>query len=226
MARVLARRAKRNGISPLLGLLIVVLVVALAGGGFLLWRLWGTNLTAGNAAADTVATLRQGWEQNPQPTPTEGAVPPVERPAANAAAWVVQIPSIGLEYPVVAGVTEADLARGVGWYPGSALPGQVGNFVLAGNRITQGEPFRRLLEVNVGEEIIVETAAARFTYTVISAPADLTVAADDSWVIDPVPGHPDDVATQAILTLTTAEDLIASDDRSVGFATLTDMEPR
>lgn len=226
MAGVLARRAKRNGISPLLGLLVVVLVGVIAGGGLLAWQFWGTNLAAGRAAAETVATLRQGWEQNPRPAPTDDSAPAVERPAGDAAAWVLQIPSIGLEYPVVAGVAEADLARGVGWYPGSALPGQVGNFVLAGNRVTQGEPFRRLLEVAVGDEIIVETPAARFTYTVISAPADLTVAADASWVIDPVPGRPEEIATQAILTLTTAEDLIATDDRSVGFATLTDMESR
>lgn len=226
MADVLARRELRSGISPLLVLLIVVLAAALTGGGFLAWQFWGTNVVASGSAADTVASLRQGWENTPRPVPTDDGAPQVEPPKPNAAAWVVQIPGIDLEYPIVAGVTEADLEQGVGWYPGSALPGQVGNFVLAGNRLTHGEPFRRLLELAVGDDIIIETEAGRFTYTLISAPAELTVSAGGSWVIDPVPGHPDEVATQAILTLTTAEDLIGSDDRAVGFATLTDMEPR
>ena len=134
------------------------------------------------------------------------------------------IPALDGEWPVIAAVEGDELARGVGWYPGSALPGQVGNFAVAGHRIGNGEPFRRLLELRAGDEVVVETAAATFTYTIVSAPGDLTVQADDSWVLDPVPGHPDEVPAQALLTLTTAEDLVTTPDRAVGFGTLTKTE--
>ena len=42
------------------------------------------------------------------------------------------------------GVTLDDLAKGVGHYPRSALPGRVGNFAVAGHRATNGEPFASL----------------------------------------------------------------------------------
>jgi sortase A len=43
-------------------------------------------------------------------------------------------------------------------------------------------------------------------------------------VLDPVPGRPEEVPTQALLTLTTAEDLVTTPDRAVGFGTLTKTE--
>lgn len=205
-------------------LAVVVGFVALGIGAVIGWQAWATNALAAGPAAESVAELRAGWAADGVEEPEEGEPVVVERPEAHQAAWVVRIPAIDLEYPVVAGVEADDLSRGVGWYPGSALPGQIGNMALAGQRVTHGEPFRRLLELKVGDEVIVETATAVFTYTLISAPADLTVASDQSWVIDPVPGQSDEIPTQAFLTLTTAEDLVATDDRSVGFATLTTTE--
>ena len=48
-----------------------------------------------------------------------------------------------LAVPVVEGVGCDDLARGVGHYPETARPGEVGNFAVAGHRATNGEPFAR-----------------------------------------------------------------------------------
>ena len=39
-------------------------------------------------------------------------------------------------------------------------------------------------------------------------------------MIDPVPGHPDAKPTQALITLTTCQDLFRSPDRSIGFGHL------
>lgn len=215
-----------RGISPLLVLAIIVGVAAVGLGGVLAWQRIGTNALAAGPAAESVAALRAGWADATTGSPAEGEPVVVDRPEADEPAWVLRIPAISLEYPVVSGVEPGDLSRGVGWYPGSALPGQVGNMALAGQRITHGEPFGRLLELRVGDEVIVETAHAVFTYTLISAPADLSVRSDESWVLDPVPGRPDEIPTRAFLTLTTAEDLVATDDRAVGFATLTTTETR
>lgn len=227
MAPVEARRAEpdsRRGFSPLLGFGILLLAALLIVGGWLGWRFWGANLLAARSAADTVAQLRADWAANPAPAPEEGQTTAVDTPDAHAAAWILTIPALGLEWPVVAGVEPSDLAVGVGWYPGTALPGQVGNFVLAGPRITDGRPFYDLLDLAEGDEIVVETRGARFTYSVVLSPADLTVDAGADWVLDPVPGQPDEVPSQALITLTTSEDLVDTPDRAVGIGTLTETE--
>lgn len=228
MGTVNAKRAMeaRTGRSPLLVLLIVVLVAILAGAGFLGWQYLGTNVLADRATAQAVAELRQRWVDSPTPAPAEGEPVVIDQPAAHEPAWLLRIPKLDLERPIIAGVEAQDLGRGVGWYPGTALPGQVGNFALAGYRVTNGEPFKRIFELAKGDEVIVETEHAVFTYTLTSAPGDLTVPEDASWVLDPVPGQSDVVATQAFLTLTTAEDVIDTPDRAVGFGTLTKTENR
>ena len=112
------------------------------------------------------------------------------------------------------------MARGVGHYPNSAQPGQIGNFAIAGHRITHGQPFSRLLELDKGDQIVVETRSAIYTYVLDTAPRDLTVEDTATWVLDPVPGQPDATPTQALLTLTTCQDLFHSPDRSIAFGHL------
>lgn len=227
----MAKRAlvEKRGVSPFLTLVVILLVVSLTGGGYLAWLIWGTTAFARDRAADETAALRASWAG---PMPEElrpedpGAPPIVAEPRMHEANWLLRIPALEGEWPIIAGVEQGDLNRGVGWYPGSARPGQLGNFALAGNCLTDGEPFRRLLELRRGDEVVVETRSAVFTYEIISAPAELTVQADDSWVLDPVPGHTDLVAHQALITLTTCEDLFPTQDRAVGFGALTATEKK
>ena len=57
------------------------------------------------------------------------------------------IPSLGQDYHVhrsSRAPTTADLAIGPGHYTGSALPGQPGDFAVAGHRVGQGAPFNDL----------------------------------------------------------------------------------
>ena len=42
-------------------------------------------------------------------------------------------------------------------YTGTALPGQVGNFAIAGHRVGKGEPFLNLDQLRAGDAVIVET---------------------------------------------------------------------
>lgn len=229
VAKRTAKRAVREerGVSPFLTLLVALLVVALTVGGYLAWQVWGTTALARDRAAEEVAQLRASWDA---PLPPElrqdrpEAPPIVGEPRLGEANWILHLPAFGTESPIIAGVADADLNRGVGWYPGTALPGQLGNFALAGNCLTDGEPFRRLLELRQGDELIVETRTATFTYEIISAPAELTVQAADSWVLDPVPGQSDVVPQQALITVTTCEDLFPTQDRAVGFGALTRTE--
>ena len=68
--------------------------------------------------------------------------------------------------PVVQGVSLPDLSRGVGHYPKTAVPGEIGNFAVAGHRATNGEPFAHLDAVKVGDSLVVETRSEWFTYVV------------------------------------------------------------
>jgi sortase A len=96
-----------------------------------------------------------------------------------------------------------ELAEGVVHYKQTALPGQIGNFAVAGHRATHGQPFADLNKLRIGDKVIVETQAAIYTYIVDNDPNRTIVLPTDVWVIDPVPGHPAATPTRALITLTT-----------------------
>ena len=62
-------------------------------------------------------------------------------PPEGAAIGVLDIPALQLDQIVVQGTSAADLMKGPGLMPGSALPGSPGNAVIAGRRVTFGGPF-------------------------------------------------------------------------------------
>ncbi|MEO7587006.1 MAG: class E sortase [Arachnia sp.] len=227
----------RRRVSPLTVLGVILLAAGLVCLGWVGWQYLGTNIVSKQKADQEIAALEDSWGQSvtaPTPTPTttdapaDGEPTPMPTPPAGSAQWLIRIPALGSDYlwPIVAGVGVDDLTKGVGWYPTTAQPGQIGNFALAGHRITHGEPFRRLLELKVGDTVVIETREAVFTYQLTSAPGQLTVQDTETWVLDPVPGHEDVTPSQALLTLTTCEDLFHSPDRSVAFGKLVSTETK
>lgn len=93
----------------------------------------------------------------PPPLPTPGP----EQPR------IIEIPAIGVNAPIVPGVYDWEqLKRGVGHHTGSALPGQVGNMVLAAHNDIYGEIFRDLSKLSPGDEFTVSTGARTYTYVV------------------------------------------------------------
>ncbi|MFV0429229.1 MAG: class E sortase [Arachnia sp.] len=209
--------SRRRGLSPLTILGVLMLAVGVLALGYVGWEYFGTNVISEREAESSIGDLRHTWD-TAEPAAQESA----EAPDAGRAAWLIRIPALGesYEWPVVAGVETDDLARGVGWYPMTAQPGQIGNFALAGHRVTHGEPFRRLLELDEGAQIIIETQTAIYTYELTLPARQLTVQDTETWVIDPVPGKTDVEPTEALITLTTCEDLFHSPDRSVAFGAL------
>lgn len=216
------RRSHRRGVSPLLVLGIILALATVAGAGWSAWQYWGSTLVAERAAADRLSQLRSEWDAMADPPQV------IAHPQPAVSQWIMRVPALGedWEWPVAAGVEEASLADAVGWYPRTAQPGQVGNFAVAGQCITGAQPFSALRELRTGDVVVVETAADVHTYEITSPAADLTVHADDTWVLDPVPGHDEAEPTMAIITLTTCEDLYPTPDRSVAFGVLTTTEPK
>jgi len=100
------------------------------------------------------------------PQPIESPIAPVlyaTRPKLGDRIGTITLPSLKLSWPIYEGTTDAQLAKGVGHYVQSVLPGETDNTVLSGHRTTV---FNRLGELKIGEEILVKTKAGTFTYQV------------------------------------------------------------
>jgi sortase A len=136
----------------------------------------------------------------PEPVPT---LPPVAEgdPIAR-----IELPRIGVDKIVVAGVSKDDLKKGPGHYPETPLPGQLGNAAIAGHRTTFGQPFFDIDKMQPGDEIVVTTLAGRFVYRVtgqqIVSPTDYQVVT----TTDP---------TKATLTLTSCHPKYTARERIV-----------
>jgi sortase A len=93
----------------------------------------------------------------------------------------VVIPAIGLRHPVYQGIWLTVIDHGPGHWPGTALPGEVGNAVFPGHRVTHSHPFRDLDQLHPGDEITMEMRYGTFTYRVRDT---IIVRPTDTWVAD------------------------------------------
>ncbi len=99
------------------------------------------------------------------------------------------IPVLQQELPIIEGTGDNELAKGVGHFLQSAMPGEEDNCVLSGHRDTV---FSKLDRLEAGDQVIVQTVAGTCTYEIRNI---RIVDKDDRTVIVP--------ADKAILTLTT-----------------------
>jgi sortase A len=223
------RRRPRRRVSALTVVGVLLLVAGFGCLGWVAWQYFGTNVTSERAFHEESSQLREQWSQPVDDTDntndTEGSTGKGDLTPAvipGDAIALLRIPALGTDYevPILAGTDLSILDRGVGHYTSTAMPGEVGNFAIAGHRVTHGQPFARLLELNKGDQVIVETRDQIYTYVMDDSPRSLTVNDTETWVLAPDPHHPGAEATKALLTLTTCQDLFHSPDRSVGFAHL------
>lgn len=111
-------------------------------------------------------------------------------PETGELAGILSIPRIEGELPIVEGTDPDSLEKGVGHYKGTAWPLGNDQIVLSGHRDTV---FRRMGELEIGDELIVKLSYGEFTYKIEST---RIVDADDLTVIKPT-------APDEILTVTT-----------------------
>lgn len=148
------------------------------------------------------------------------AIPLITVPAEGKGFAIIRIPRFGSGYHwvVVEGVGYSDLDEGPGHYPGTAVPGQVGNMVISGHRTTHGEPFNRLAELQVGDAISLQVQNHTYVYRMIRRQI---VDPNDTSVIFPVPGNLYAKPTKKLLTLTTCNPEYSAAQRMVIVAELT-----
>ena len=102
---------------------------------------------------------------------------------AAEAVGTIEIPRIGLVHPIFEGVDLAQLHWGPGHWPGTAQPGEVGNSVFAGHRVTHTQPFLDIDRLRTGDLIVFRLAGRPVvTYQVT---AHLVVGAQDDSIVQP-----------------------------------------
>jgi sortase A len=200
---------------------VAMMLAGLALLAWVAWQIWGTNWTSQKEQRRITAQLEQDWRAG------TGLQPKVV-PQGEASA-LIRIPKFGKSYviPVIEGTSQEVLAKGFGHFADTADPGQVGNYALAGHRITHGEPLRRMPDLRPGDKVIVETADATYTYVLDTDPNDLVIPFTGIWVLDPVPHNPEPGGVepaqrkgQRLITLTTCSELFHTDNRMIAFGHL------
>ncbi len=212
------RTALRGLGQTLMTLGIVVLL-------FCVYTLYVTGLTTAREQTRLGDDLRQVWAGSAprplsSPVPGQPATIPVSLDLGQGFA-ILHIPSLADYDPwvVVEGTSVAQLKKGPGHIPGTALPGEVGNVVVSGHRTTYGAPFERLDELTAGGLIVLETRDSWFTYTLqdkkIVAPTAVEVTL-------PVPGDATATPVDRLLTLTTCNPKYSAKQRLILKAVLTE----
>ncbi len=93
---------------------------------------------------------------------------------------VLEIPKINLKVVVAEGTEDEIIKYAVGHFKDTAMPGEEGNFALAGHRnYDTGEFFLRLNKLEVNDNILVSNHDKTFTYKVTES---FTVAPEDTYV--------------------------------------------
>ena len=198
--------------------------VALVCAGYLGWEFIGTNVVARQHQHRAISALLGAWDRKAPSVTADGV-------AVDA---IIRIPRFGPGYsvPVVEGTSSRSLGMGVGHVIGSARPGAPGNVVLAGHRVTHGEPFRSLPSLRSGDEVIIETLTTGYVYRVASgASASRRVPDTSSWVLasspqDPTRVHISRPGARRLITLITCAELFHTSDRLVVFGELVRTYPR
>jgi sortase A len=97
---------------------------------------------------------------------------------------LIEIPKIGLRHKVMHGITLRNIDLGPSHWPGTALPGQTGNAVFAGHRVTHSHPFRHIDKLVNGDEVHFTINGVRTTYVVTG---HQIVKPNALWIVNPTP---------------------------------------
>ncbi|WP_433331132.1 class E sortase [Spirillospora sp. CA-294931] len=183
---------------------------------FVTYELWGTGRYT-KAQQDVLGKeMMKSW-QAPKVT--------TERVKLGKGLALIRVPRFGSDFRfvIIEGVQPSDLRKGPGHYPGSAMPGQVGNFVVSGHRTTYSAPFNRAGELRKGDKILIDTREQQYEYRV----SDRRIVKPDAVeVTAPVPFDPKKKPSKRLITLTTCHPKYSAAERMIIFGELVAAVPR
>lgn len=211
---------------------------------FVVYELWVTNLFAHAKQSKVHHQLEKEWAKGDDPLVTgrlslpggKQSTIPVGTGIAN-----LYMPRLGPDYhfTIVEGTDDGSLEKGPGHYIHTVLPGEVGDFSVAGHRVGKGEPFLNLDHLKPGDAVVVETRSNWYIYRVKGnaqtgdlsdrgtdgVPGREIVSPSDTDVIAPVPDHPGQKPTEKLMTMTTCHPKFTANQRMIVHAVLDRVVP-
>ncbi|PZE83391.1 class E sortase [Curtobacterium sp. MCBD17_032] len=217
--------------SVLLTLVAELLIVAGAGTGlYVLWTAWWTDVVAVREQTQILDGLRQPETPDRAGVPQRGPAPVLDEPTAVGAVFgSMQIPRFGNDYdrPIAQGTDRERVLNtiGLGHYVGVAMPGAVGNFAVAGHRVTYGKPLNQVAELQTDDAVVVrvtDTRTAFDVWYVYRVTDSQIVTPEHTETIAPVPNEPgvEPGADDRWLTLTACHPMWSAAERYVVHAKL------
>jgi sortase A len=209
---------------------------------FVVYEVWITNVYSLHKNHEVASKLQQEWN-----TETDDPLLPLpngKQPTVEAGTGIANLylPRLGSDYhfAVVQGTNQADLSKGPGHYAGTAMPGEIGNFAVAGHRVGKGEPFLNIDKLRSGDAVIVETKSYWYVYRVKGHPVGSNpqnstdadgipgreiVSPSDGKVLLPVPNHPGTKPTERLMTMTTCHPKFTATQRMIVYSVLQSKVP-
>jgi sortase A len=194
-------KRRRRRIATVLG--VTLILAGLGVIGYFAWEYFGTNIVSKHRQAEIKKETKLKWVKG----------------VDGDAIAMLRVKRFGADYevPIVKGFDKGALARGVGWDSKNAKPGEIGNFAIAGHRVTHGEPFSKFPKLKKGDLVVVETRRNVFTYRLRNSGTSITVTFETPWPLWRVPS-PDGRGkrpTERLITMLTCSELFHTNNRSV-----------
>jgi sortase (surface protein transpeptidase) len=191
---------------------------------FVAYEVYVTDWLSAGKQRDATSELDQRWFDEPL-DPGNQRTEKIH-PADGEGFAKLYIPAFGSDFvfTVIEGTSDRVLEIGPGHYKDTALPGEPGNFSIAGHRVGKGAPFNDLDLLRSCDAIVIETQTDWFVYRVLPMAGEATgweqgrgasarctdvrplgapyeglvgqqvVLPSQSSVIAPIPNHPERVA--------------------------------
>lgn len=216
---------------------------------YVVWQMWVGDWIFAAQRNSEGQSLSQEWAaeagptETPDPAPTDTAEPdaPAPLPAQPTTAepvilpqpgdgevfGVLRVPRFGSDYAlrIGGGISRSRTLDpiGIGHYPGTAMPGEVGNFAVAGHRLTWGKPFTRIAELRVGDAVVVETPDGWYTYRFRTLEYVTPTSVD---VLLPVPQMQGASTGERYMSMMSCSPLYSMAERIVAYAVFESFTPR
>lgn len=202
---------------------------------FLGWQLWWNDAVMAASQSRAAESISRGWveEVKPDPAPApaaeDGYGDPVvaTAPSDETAFAVLYVPRFGDTYKrTIAEGTGTNVLNspdlGIGHYPGTQMPGEVGNFAIASHRSANGGGMHLIHELRLGDAIYVQTADGYYTYRFRDFEYVPPSAVE---AIAPVPHDPDGTPVDRLIALTTCNPLFSTAERIIAYGVLESWQP-
>ncbi|MEO6943424.1 MAG: class E sortase [Lacisediminihabitans sp.] len=204
---------------------------------FLGWQLWLNDVLVGGQQNASAAALGHSWTAEVPTVPTVPDAPAAQSvtygepvlstaPAEATKFAIMYIPRFGADYArsIAEGVSTVRVLNknGIGHYPGTQMPGQVGNFAVAAHRTTYGAPFNSIATLRVGDRIYVQTEKGYYTYVYRNTEY---VYPNGVGVKNPVPQSKTVATTDRLLTMTSCNPKLSAAERIVAYSVFDSWQP-